>query len=120
MKSIEIISIPVANQETAKSFYVNQLGFTIIFESNTPQGKWLQLSLPNDSTSISLVTGKMAAKPGSVKGTIISTGNIEKDIETLRNKGIQLPDVQNFPHGKITLFNDPDGNQWILRQAAKY
>ena len=38
----------------------------------------------------------------------------------LRKKGIHLPDVQNFPHGKITTFSGPDGNQWVLRQAAKF
>lgn len=117
MRSIEIISIPVANQEISKDFYVDKLGFKILFEGETPQGKWLQLSLPNDDTSITLVTGENHAAPGSVKGNIISTDDIQRDVESLRNKGVNLPDAQNFPHGKITKFSDPDGNQWILRQA---
>lgn len=120
MKSIEIISIPVADQEAAKNFYQNKLGFKTIFEGDTPQGKWIQLSLPNDVISISLISGHPQMQPGSVKGNIISTDDIEKDVEELSAKGINLPTVQNLPHGKISFFNDTDGNQWVLREAVKY
>lgn len=50
MKTIEIISIPVANQETAKNFYVDKVGFKIVFEAETPQGNWIQLALQDDNT----------------------------------------------------------------------
>ncbi|MHB8339154.1 MAG: VOC family protein [Ignavibacteriaceae bacterium] len=117
---MKIISIPVTDSETSKKIYTDKLGFKIVFEGETPEGKWIQLSLPEDNTSISLVSGEQHAPSGSVKGTIISTVNIEKDVEMLRGKGIQIPDVKNFPHGKITSFYDPDGNQWVLREAPKY
>lgn len=120
MKTIEIISIPVSNQETAKNFYVNHLGYKIVFEVDTPQGHWVQLALQNDNTSISLVSGQSHAQPGSIKGNIISTDDIETDVKTLRAKGVTISDIQNFPHGKISTFSDPDGNQWVLREAPKY
>lgn len=62
----------------------------------------------------------MHARAGSVKGTVIITDDIEKDVKALRNKGIQLPDIQNFHYGKITTFSDPDGNQWVLKEAPQY
>lgn len=121
MKTIETISIPVHDQELSKSFYVDKLGFVVLFEGGTPDGgKWIQLSIPNDSTSITLVKEPIPAQTGSVKGTIISTDNIEEDFLSLRNKGIDVTPVQEFPHGKIASFSDLDGNQWVLREAPKY
>lgn len=120
MRAIEIISIPVSNQETAKNFYVNQLGFNVAFEGETPQGKWIQLSLPDDNISISLVSGHLHAQPGSIKGNIISTDDIENDVKELRSTGVKITDIQGFTHGKISTFADPDGNQWVLREAPKY
>jgi catechol 2,3-dioxygenase-like lactoylglutathione lyase family enzyme len=120
MKAIEIISIPVAQQEPSKNFYVNQLGFKIIFEGDSPQGKWIQLALPGDKISITLVSGHPHAQPGNSKGNIISTDDIKKDVKELQSKGVTLTDVQNFLHGKISSFADPDGNQWVLREAPKY
>ncbi|MCA0429147.1 MAG: VOC family protein [Bacteroidetes bacterium] len=120
MKTIEIISIPVANQETAKNFYVDKVGFKIVFEAATPQGNWIQLALQDDNTSISLVSGYPHAQAGSIKGNIISTNDIDKDVKDLRAKGVILSDIQNFPHEKISTFSDPDGNQWVLRETPKY
>lgn len=120
MKNIDIISIPVSEPEKAKEFYVNTLGFKVIFEGESPEGKWFQLGIPGDNTSISLVSGPGHAPSGSVKGTIIATDDIEKDVKALREKGVQLPDINVFPHGKIATFTDPDGNQWVLRQAPEF
>lgn len=118
MNKIETISIPVTDQEKAREFYVGKLGFKVIFENATPQGKWLQLAIPNDNTSISLVSGAMHAPAGSMKGTIISTNNVEDDVQHLRKKGVNADDVQQFPYGKISSFSDPDGNQWVLREVT--
>lgn len=121
MKTIEIISVPVANQEKSKEFYVTKLGFKAIFEAETPDGgKWIQLGISNESTSISLVSGPMHGKPGSLKGNIIGTDDIKKDYEKLRENGVAIEDIREFPHGKIASFSDPDGNQWVLRQAPSY
>jgi predicted enzyme related to lactoylglutathione lyase len=67
-----------------------------------------------------LVSGHPHAQPGSVKGNIISTNDIENDVKELRSKGAFLTDIQAFPHGKVSTFSDPDGNQWVLREAQKF
>ncbi|MGO1585567.1 MAG: VOC family protein [Mesonia sp.] len=121
MKAIETISIPVTNQENAKKFYIDKLNFEVVFEGSSPDGnKWLQLAIPNDKTSITLVKGPEHAKSGSVKGTIISTDDIEADQKYLKSKGVKLAPIQEMPFGKITSFSDPDGNEWVLRQAANW
>jgi predicted enzyme related to lactoylglutathione lyase len=117
MKTVELISIPVSDQENAKNFYVQKLGFNLVFEGSTPDGgKWIQIGLPGDRVTFSLVTGQMHANPGSLKGIIINTDDIKTDVSKLRQKGISASDIRDFPHGKISSFSDPDGNQWVLRE----
>lgn len=121
MNTIEMVSVPVSNQEEAKQFYTDKLGFNLIFEGQTPDGgKWVQLGLPNDNTSITLGSGQMFSPVGSLKGLMISTDDIEKDVEQLKAKGVNVADIQNFPHGRITFLSDPDGNQWLIKEAPKY
>lgn len=121
MNTIEMVSIPVNNQEEAKQFYTDKLGFVVIFEGQTPDGsKWLQLALPNDNTSITLGSGQMFPPVGSIKGLVLSTDNIEKDFTQLKSKGVNVADIQTFPHGKMTFFTDPDGNQWLIKEALKF
>lgn len=121
MKAIEMISIPVKDQEKAKKFYTESAGFDLIFEGSTPDnGKWIQVGLPGNDVSFTLVSGEGHAAPGTLKGTIILTDDIVKDIAILEDKGISMEKVQELPFGKISSFQDPDGNQWVLREAPKY
>lgn len=118
MKTIEMISIPVSDQEKAKQFYTEKAGFALVFEGGTPEGgKWIQVSLPGDKVMFTLVAGEMHAAPGSMRGTIIHTENISEDVLSLRKQGIKASEIQELPHGKISSFSDPDGNQWVLREA---
>ena len=56
MKNLEIIMLPVKDQQKAKEFYL-KLGFKVIVEAPAEHGQtWLQMGLPNQTTSISLAT----------------------------------------------------------------
>jgi len=55
MKKIEVISVPVSNQETSKTFY-QKLGFQVMVEA--PMGNhqtWLQMGFEGTEASITLV-----------------------------------------------------------------
>lgn len=117
MKAIELISVPVTDQDRAKKFYVAQLGFQVIVEA--PFGnnqQWIQLGLPGSSVSITLVTWFEKMPAGSLQGVLIDTDDIEKDVELLKAKGVNIAPVDNTPWGKFANFSDPDGNGWSLHQ----
>ncbi|SRR2546423_9792394 len=116
MKTIEIISIPVTNQERSKEFYL-KLGFQIIVEAPMGNGQtWVQLGLPNQATSITLVNWYKAMSPGSLQGIILETADIEKEIQELKKKGIEAGKTDNTPWGKFAPLTDPDGNGLSLHQ----
>ena len=107
MKTVEIIMIPVKNQQQAKEFYIN-LGFQVIVEAPMAHDEtWIQLGLPNQGATISLA---------KFQGIICETNEIEKEIEELKTKGIEVGKIDNTPWGKFAWLKDPDGNSLCLHQ----
>jgi len=119
LNRIDIVSIPVSDQNVAKRFYIDTLGFELKVESPMgPDKTWVQLSLPGAQTSITLVTWFDTMPPGAVQGLVLSTDNIEAEHQTLLAKGLKLSDVDATPWGKFATFKDPDNNGWVLQQSV--
>jgi catechol 2,3-dioxygenase-like lactoylglutathione lyase family enzyme len=107
MNTIETVMIPVSDQQKAKEFYI-KLGFQIMVEAPMENGEsWIQLGLPGQSTSISLM---------KFQGIICETDDIEKEISELRAKGIEPGKIDQTPWGKFCWVKDPDGNGISLHQ----
>jgi predicted enzyme related to lactoylglutathione lyase len=115
MKSIEIISIPVTDQQRAKEFYL-ALGFEIVVEAPFEGDKqWIQMAFPgNKGISITLVTWFDNMTPGSVNGFVIKTDDIDKDIADLTAKGYTAHPAEKTPWGLFATVIDPDGNRISL------
>ena len=107
MKNIEIIMIPVSDQQQAKAFYL-KLGFEVIIEAPAAHGQtWLQMGIPNENTSISLT---------NFHGIICETDNIEEEMNELKTKGIEMERVDKTPWGTFAWMKDADGNGICLHQ----
>jgi catechol 2,3-dioxygenase-like lactoylglutathione lyase family enzyme len=117
MKFIEVISVPVSNQEVSKQFYLS-IGFEIIVEAPMGDGStWVQLGLPGQTTSITLVNWFPDMTPGSMQGLVVKSDDIEKEAAELKAKGVNIKDIDPTPWGKFATFYDPDGNTLILREG---
>ena len=107
MKNVEIIMLPVSDQQKAKEFYL-KLGFEIIIEAPGAHGEtWIQLGFPNQDTTISLA---------KFQGIICETDNIDKEIKELKAKGIEVGKIDETPWGKFAWLKDLDGNSLCLHQ----
>ena len=107
MKAIEIIIIPVTDQQRAKEFYI-KLGFQVLVEAPADHGQtWIQLGLPDRGTSIALM---------KFHGIIIETEDISREIKELSQKGIEAGKTDTQPWGKFAWFKDVDGNGLCLHQ----
>jgi catechol 2,3-dioxygenase-like lactoylglutathione lyase family enzyme len=115
--TFEIVSVPVADQERAKLFYRDTLGFDLIREESMgPQGKWIQLAPKGCATTIALVSWFDAMKPGGLQGVMLNVTDIDQDHRELTARGVELSEIGQQPWGRFAMFKDPDGNGWILRQ----
>lgn len=116
MKNISIISMPVSDQQRAKEFYL-KAGFTLLIENKmSPQQTWIQLGLPGAEASITLVNWFDKMPPGCVQGLVIETEDIEKEVERLKENGIEAGAIEKTPWGLFASIADPDGNTFTLHQ----
>ena len=117
IRSFEIVSVPVSDQQRAKRFYMEVLGFELVRESPMGPGmSWIQLAPPGQSVTIALVTWFESMKPCGLQGVMVNTDDIDTEHATLRSRGLELSDIKQEPWGRYAMFTDPDGNGWILRQ----
>lgn len=119
--SVQLFSLPVNDQDRARDFYVDVLGFEVVREAQMgPDQRWVQVAPRGASTSITLVTWFPTMAAGSVKGTVLETDDLEGDVAALVAKGVVIDGgIQVEPWGRFATFDDPDGNGIVLQETAQ-
>jgi len=113
----EILSVPVSDQQRAKDFYRDVLGFALIRQEPMGPGmSWIQLAPQGQSVTIALVTWFENMKPGGLQGVMVNTQDIDAEHALLQSRGLVIGEIKQEPWGRYAMFTDPDGNGWILRQ----
>ncbi len=65
---------------------------------------------------MTLVTWFDSMPPGSLKGLVLQTDDLDRDVKALEERGVSIPDgVQQAPWGRYVTFQDPDGNGIVLQ-----
>ena len=118
IRRIDIVSVPVADQQVAKAFYREVLGFTVVRDNPMgPNQRWVQLSPPGAETSITLVTWFEHMPPGSLQGMVLDTLELDATRRQWVERGLEISEISEAPWGRYATFTDPDGNGWVLQQA---
>lgn len=119
VNSVTVVSVPVADQDRAKKFYTDVLGFQLLRDDDSVPGiRWLQVAPPQGGTALTLVTWFDTMAAGSLRGLVLSTSDLEADYQRLRDCGVHFeqPPTQQ-PWAKEAVLRDPDGNQLVLQQG---
>jgi catechol 2,3-dioxygenase-like lactoylglutathione lyase family enzyme len=117
---IQLLSLPVSDQDRARDFYVDVLGFDLVRDNPMgPDARWVQVAPKGAQTSITLVTWFPTMPAGSVKGTVLETDDLDGDVADLTAKGVVIEGgIQEQPWGRFVTFDDPDGNGIVLQETA--
>jgi catechol 2,3-dioxygenase-like lactoylglutathione lyase family enzyme len=117
---IKLLSIPVTDQDQAKDFYVNKLGFELVRDNPMgPDKRWVEVKPKNADTSITFVTWFETMRPGSSKGLVLETSDLDGDFTALQESGVEIEGgIQEQPWGRFIAFNDPDGNGIVLQSTS--
>ncbi len=76
--NVQVVSVPVDDQERAKTFYVDVLGFELRAEDSWGEGmRWVEVAPRGFLTSLSLVTWFGSMPPGSLQGLVVATDDIQ-------------------------------------------
>jgi hypothetical protein len=81
--------------------------------------RFVQLTPPGSGCSIALGKGLIDTAPGSLKGVQLVVDDIEVAHNQLRDRGVAVSEVQDFPWGRFVFFSDPDGNAWSVQQIPR-
>lgn len=129
------VTVNVLDQQSAKRFYVDTLGFEVR-EENTSQGfLWLTVG-PKGQPDVELVLMPIAPSPmmdaattatlrdlvqrGTFGIGVLVTDDLRRDYEALRAKGVEFrqPPTER-PYGLESVLRDDSGNWFALTEPKR-
>ena len=114
---LKFISIPTSDQARALKFYTEQLGFEVSTDQpfNDKQ-RWIELRIANTPTRIVLFTPEgQEDRVGSFFNGSFACDDVEATYRQLSKRGVVFArEPQKQPWGSMAIFQDPDGNQFVL------
>ena len=133
--TIEVVQVPVADVDVARSFYADKLGFVVDLDIATDDGRrFVQLTPPGSGCSIQISTGyHHDLVPGSLRGLVLVVPDVRAAHAELAARGLETTGVVVTEDGLSfrpardddTLDNvgfvhvtDPDGNEWAVQQIG--
>lgn len=127
--TLEVVPVPVSDVERAKAFYLNQVGFTLDFDTD---GSVVQLTPPGSGCSIQIGRGLTRMVPGSLQGLQLVVADLDAAHQELTGRGVELSEIQVYARDGLRprlpeddlnnvgfcTFADPDGNGWTIQQIS--
>jgi catechol 2,3-dioxygenase-like lactoylglutathione lyase family enzyme len=137
--NLEVIVIPVSDDDRAKRFY-GDLGWRLDIDFVGDDYRVIQFTPPGSGCSIIFGRNVSAAAPGSVQGLHLVVSDLEAVRADLVGRGVEIgapfhdtggvfhhatttgiadgPNPQRKSYASYAAFNDPDGNSWVLQEIT--
>ncbi len=119
---LELVPVPVADVDRAKTFYTEKLGFVADVDVSPVEGvRVVQVTSPGSACSIGFGTGLPAydAVPGTIRSLHLVVADIDAARAELISRGVEVGAVEDVGGGvKYAAFADPDGNTLTLQEMA--
>ena len=132
IKRISTVNVFVLDQDRAKEFYTEKLGFEVRSDATMDGFRWLTVGPKNqrdlnvllahpappmfsneDAESLRALIAK-----GSMTGGVIETDDCRRDFEELKARGVTfLQEPAERPYGVEAVLRDDSGNWFSLTQS---
>ena len=117
---LELVTVPVSDIDRAKRFYVDRVGFSVEQDHQLDEThRFVELMPPGSRCSIALTAGYVDSEPGSLKGLQVNVDDADAAHSFLRDRGVEVSEIQAFPWGRFCFFSDPDGNAWSVHEPSQ-
>ena len=84
LTNLQVVSVPVSDQDRARQFYVGQLGFTEEIDSSFGDSmRWVMMRPPGSGTAVTLVTWFESMPTGSMRGAVLGGDDLSKTLAEL-------------------------------------
>jgi lactoylglutathione lyase len=116
--NIATVAIYVENQQKAKEFWVEKVGFTVTAEHPMgPNAFWLEVAPEGAPTRLVLYPKAMMKGRENRKASIVfECDNVQETYETMKANGVQFKgEPKTMQWGRFVHFSDEEGNEFIFR-----
>lgn len=118
------VMLYVNNQEQARKFWTEKLGFTVVAEESFGEMHWIEVAPKDAETSLILHNKEVVAKmsPGLNLGTpslMFFTDQLEGLYNELKSKNVTVGDLVTMPFGKVFNFADDEDNYFAVSEKIK-
>jgi len=91
IQGVQVVSVPVSDQDRAKSFYMDTLGFELRTENVFGDVmRWIEVAPQGSTTSLTLVTWFEAMPPGALQGLVLAVDDVRATYEELLVEGVSF------------------------------
>ena len=127
-----LIIIPVSDVDRSKTYYADQLGFTVQVDFAPSESfRVVHVIPPGSACAVAFGTGLSDLEPGSAKGMHLMVDDIVTAHDILVNNGVNPNALYHFvdgaqvpgahpdrgPFETFFDFADPDGNVWVVQEV---
>jgi catechol 2,3-dioxygenase-like lactoylglutathione lyase family enzyme len=133
ISSLSIITVWVLDQDEARDFYTEKLGFVLHTDATTEDFRWLTVCPPEQPDleltlcvpAPPMVDADTAAQikaliaKGAISGGVMRTKDCRRSYAELTARGVEfVQEPQEVFYGVDAAFRDNSGNLWRLVQPA--
>ena len=127
---LELVVVPVADQDRAKAFYLDNMGFDLIVDhQGSPTFRVIQANPPGSACAVALRANPESA--GTVQGLHLVVPDIDAAHAELVGRGAEPggifhygpqgqaegPDPDGRDYNSFFEVQDPDGNGWLVQHV---
>lgn len=129
MQHIGYVSLLVRDYDEAIAYFIGQLGFELVEDTDLGNGKRWGVIAPSGSLETRILLAKAATvdqaqrigdQTGGRVFLFLHTDDFWRDYEAYRSKGVlfrEEPRVESY--GTVAVFDDLYGNRWDLLQLTR-
>ncbi|MBS1908026.1 MAG: VOC family protein [Actinobacteria bacterium] len=110
---VRTVGIPVDDQNDALRFY-RGLGFTLLRDAPTPNGRWIELSPGRGNVILTLEPASAEVRRGAI-GIRFTSDDVEAAHDAMIAEGIDVDEILRWPGvPAMFAFRAPDGNAFSI------
>jgi len=124
-RHLALLSILVPDYDAGIAFFVGQMGFSLIEDTDLGDGKrWVRVGPEGAQTAFLLAravgadqTEAIGQQGGGRVWLFLQTDDFTRDHAAMVANGVTFEELpRREPYGQVAVFRDPFGNRWDLIQ----
>lgn len=118
IKNIATVGVYVEDQQAAKKFWTEKVGFKLVAEREMmPGNSWLEVAPEGAESALVIYPRSLMTNWAELRPSIVFVcDDVEKTFADMKARGVQFEsELQKMKWGTFARFNDEDGNTFLIK-----